>query len=280
MDQSTSPRLCNTQPLDERSLQLRRLVLDGLEGGERGHVGSSMSLIEMLRVLYDDILRHRPEDPSWPDRDRFILSKGHGCLALYAILADKGYFPAEELRRFCRIDGILGGHPEAAKVPGVEASTGSLGHGLSIGVGIALAMRIRGKSARVYVAMGDGEINEGSVWEAAMSASTHKLGNLIGLVDRNMIQSFGFTEEITQLEPLLDKWRSFGFDARQVDGHDVPALGRAIKECHGDDSRPHMLICKTVKGKGIPFAENDPAWHHKSKLSADILNDMRQALER
>jgi transketolase len=279
VDQSTSQRRCNVEPLDARSLHLRRLVLDGLEGGERGHIGSSMSLIEMVRVLYDHILRHRPEDPSWPDRDRFILSKGHGCLALYAILADKGYFPADELRRFCRIDGILGGHPDASKVPGVEASTGSLGHGLSIGVGMALAMRIRGNGARVYVAMGDGELNEGSVWEAAMSAGTHKLGNLIGLVDRNMIQSFGFTEQITQLEPLLDKWQSFGFDAQTVDGHDVPALRRAIEKCHGDGSRPHVLICETVKGKGIPFAENDPAWHHKSNLSAEILNEMRQALE-
>src|SRR3974390_1917048 len=151
-------------PLDERSKYLRKLVGRTLEGGERGHVGSSMSLIEILRVLYDDVLRYRPAEPHWADRDRMILSKGHGCLALYAVLADKGFFPLETLDTFCRRDSILGGHPEAGKVPGVEASTGALGHGPSYGVGVALAVRMQKRASRVIVVLGDGEIDEGSVW--------------------------------------------------------------------------------------------------------------------
>ena len=158
-------------------------MVRALEGGERGHVGSSMSLIEIMRVLYDDILRYRPAEPKWPERDRMILSKGHGCLALYVMLADKGFFPLETLDTFCRRDSILGGHPEAGKVPGVEASTGALGHGLSIGVGMALAARMQKRDSRVFVVMGDGEINEGSVWEAALCAGKHRLSNLTA-VDR------------------------------------------------------------------------------------------------
>src|SRR6516165_1093417 len=151
-------------PLDERSKFLRRLIVRGLEGGNRGHVGSSLSLVEILRVLYDHVLRYRPAEPRWPDRDRMILSKGHGCLALYVLLADKGFIPLETLDTFCRRDSILGGHPEASKVPGVEASTGALGHGLSVGVGMALAARIEKRDTRVIIVMGDGEFNEGSVW--------------------------------------------------------------------------------------------------------------------
>ena len=175
--------------LDERSKYLRRLVVKGLEGGNRGHVGSSMSLIEILRTLYDDILRVRPEEPTWHDRDRCILSKGHGCLALYALLADKGFFELEHLDKFCHVDGILGGHPEYGKVPGVEASTGALGHGLSIGVGMALSARMQNSDRKVFAIMGDGEINEGSVWEAALCAGKHQLTNLTAIVDYNKIQS-------------------------------------------------------------------------------------------
>ena len=169
--------------LDQRSRDLRRLIVRGLEGGGRGHIGSSMSLVEILRVLYDDVLRFKPDEPKWPERDRMILSKGHGCLALYVMLADKGFIPPETLDTFCRRDSILGGHPEAGKIPGVEASTGALGHGLSVGVGMALAARMQGRDSRVFVVMGDGEINEGSVWEAALSAGKHGLSNLTAIVD-------------------------------------------------------------------------------------------------
>ena len=264
--------------LDERSKFLRRLIVRGLEGGGRGHVGSSMSLVEILRVLYDDVLRHRPREPKWPGRDRMILSKGHGCLALYAILADKGFIPLAALDTFCQRDSILGGHPESAKIAGVEASTGSLGHGLSYGVGMALAQRIQGGDSRVFVLMGDGEINEGSVWEAALCAGKHKLANLIALIDYNKIQSAGFTRDIQDLEPLGDKWRAFGFAATEVDGHDVSALRSLLRRIPLQPDRPSAIICHTVKGKGIPFAENDPNWHHKNKFAASELANMYACL--
>jgi transketolase len=266
-------------PLDERSTQLRRLVVDALVGGERGHVGSSMSPIEILRVLYDDVLRHRPGEPGWPLRDRCILSKGHGCLALYALLADKGYFPTDLLKTFCRKGSILGGHPEHGKVPGVEASTGALGHGLSIGVGMALAARMQKRDSRVFVIMGDGEINEGSVWEAALSAGKHKLSNLVAIIDYNKIQSAGATAHIQELEPLLDKWRAFGFAAAEVDGHDVAKLRELFARVPLDASRPTAIVCHTVKGKGFPFAEHDPEWHHKSKVTAELGERLYAALE-
>jgi transketolase len=265
--------------LDERSKYLRRLVVRGLEGGGRGHVGSSMSLIEIIRVLYDDVLRYRPKEPKWRDRDRMILSKGHGCLALYVLLADKGFIELETLDTFCRRDSILGGHPEAGKIPGVEASTGALGHGLSVGVGMALAARMQRRDSRVFVVMGDGEINEGSVWEAALCAGKHRLSNLTAIVDYNKIQSAGTTREIQDLEPLADKWRAFGFAPVEVDGHDVTALRNLFRRLPLAGDKPTAIICHTVKGKGIPFAENDPNWHHKAKISADVMSKMYGALE-
>ncbi len=268
-----------TPPLDERSKYLRKLVVRALAGGERGHVGSSMSLIEIMRVLYDDILRYRPDDPKWDGRDRMILSKGHGCIALYIMLADKGFIPLETLDTFCRRDSILGGHPEAGKVPGVEASTGALGHGLSIGVGMALAARIQKRDSKVVVVMGDGEINEGSVWEAAMCAGKHKLSNLTAVIDYNKIQSAGPTREIQDLEPLVDKWRAFNFAPVEVDGHDVEALRQVFGRLPAQQDRPTAIICHTVKGKGISFAENDANWHHKSKISQDVVAKLHAALE-
>jgi transketolase len=270
-------RLPNAARLDDRSLHLRRLVVQALEGGGRGHVGSSLSLIEILRVLYDDVLRHRPTEPRWSGRDRFILSKGHGCLAQYALLADKGYFPVEELRSFCKRDSFLGGHPEAGKVPGVEASTGALGHGLPIGLGMALAARIRKADTRVFVVMGDGEINEGSVWEAAMCAGKHALANLTAVVDYNKLQSYGLVSQVQPLEPLADKWRAFGFDAVEADGHDVAEL-RKVFARRVRASRPLAVICHTVKGKGLPFAEGDPTWHHKNRVNPKMAADMYAAL--
>jgi len=266
--------------LDERSLYLRRLVVRALEGGGRGHVGSSLSLIEIMRVLYDDILAYRPREPQWADRDRSILSKGHGCLALYAVLADKGFFPLDELDRFCRRTSILGGHPEAGKVPGVEASTGALGHGLPIGVGRAIALRHQKRRSRVFVTMGDGEIDEGSVWEAALAANKHRLSNLTALIDYNKIQSAGRTSAILDLEPLADKWRSFGFAVAEIDGHDVSALRGILRRVPLDPDKPTAIICHTIKGRGISFAENDAEWHHKSSISPAVIRDLYAALER
>jgi transketolase len=266
--------------LDERSIYLRELVIDALEGGGRGHVGATLSLIEIFRVLYDEILRVRPDEPDWPERDRCILSKGHGCLALYALLADKGFFDKAELGRQCRAEAMLGGHPERAHIPGVEASTGALGHGLSIGIGIALALRLKRSAARVYVVMGDGELDEGAVWEAAMSAAKHRLGNLTALVDYNKLQSYGPVAEVMPLEPLADKWRSFGFHVAEVNGHDVADLRAGLMGVAAVADRPSIVICHTVKGKGFDMAEGNAAWHHKAKVRAEDVSEMRDALRR
>ena len=264
-------------PLDRRSRDLRHLVIDALEGGTRGHIGAAMSLIEIMRVLYDDILSYRPSEPAWSERDRCILSKGHGCLAL---LTDKGFFPRDELRTFSRAGSMLGGHPEAQRVPGVEASTGSLGHGLSVGVGMALAARMQERKNRVFVIMSDGEINEGSVWEAAMCASKHRLSNIAAVIDYNKIQLAGSTAEIMELEPLADKWRAFGFAVAESDGHDVEALRPEFEGVPLEEDKPSVVICHTVKGKGIDFAAHNPAWHHKSRIGSELINDLRSSVGR
>ena len=265
--------------LDSRSRYLRSLIVRGLIGGNRGHLGSSMSLVEILRVLFDSFLKFRASEPKWSERDRFILSKGHGCLALYALLADKDFFPMSALDEFCQSGGILGGHPESGKVPGVEASTGALGHGLPIGVGMALAGRIRKQRYRVVVVTGDGEINEGSNWEAAMSAAKHGLENLSVFVDYNKLQSYGSTKEVCDLEPLADKWKSFGFSVREVDGHNVPALESCINELPFKSGKPSAIICHTVKGRGFEFAEGRPEWHHKSRFNIEDIDRIYAALK-
>lgn len=266
-------------PLDARSRELRKLVVRGIQGGGRGHVGSSFSLVEIFRVLFDHVLRFNPADPRWPDRDRCILSKGHGCLALYALLADKGFFSMDELDRFCRKGGILGGHPEIFKVPGVEASTGSLGHGLPIGIGFALAARIDRRDSRVFVVSSDGESNEGSVWEAAMCAGKHKLSALTVIVDYNKQQSYGATKDVLDLEPFADKWRAFGFAAVEVDGHNVDELRTTFEKLPLDPSKPSAIICHTIKGRGISFAEGNPEWHHKAKVTDAEVASLFAALE-
>jgi transketolase len=279
------PKVCiETQPggktpLDARSKKLRLDVVDIFEHARRGHVGSTFSLMEIIRVLYDDVLRINPRNPRDPKRDRFILSKGHGCLALYVVLADKGFFPPDELYRFCAYDGILGGHPDAGKIPGVEASTGALGHGLSIGVGMAVSAKLDGRDSRVFVVMGDGEINEGSVWEAAFSAGNRGLENLVAIIDYNKQQSYDTTFSVQNLEPLADKWRAFGFAVCEVDGHDVCALRKIFGDAPLEPGKPTCVICHTVKGKGFPISENDLSWHHKSKITDEDLASLRVALK-
>jgi transketolase len=265
-------------PLDARSVALRRTIVRTLEAGQRGHVGAAFSIVEILRVLYDDVLRYDAGNPRWAGRDRFVLSKGHGCLALYAILADKGFFPEAELRRFCKSDGLLGGHPEH-HIPGVEASTGSLGHGMSIALGFALNARLVRASYRTFVVIGDGESNEGSIWEAALSAGKHRLDNFVVLTDYNKHQSYGSTAEVQNLDPLAGKWRAFGFAAIDVNGHDPAALGDVLSRVPLDPGRPTAVICHTVKGKGVAFAENNMVWHHQNKVTAEDAERLLAALE-
>jgi transketolase len=265
-------------PLDSRSRHLRRLVVRMLQGAGRGHVGSAFSCIDVLRVLYDDVLRFDVSNPMWPARDRCILSKGHGCLALYALLADKGFFPDSELDRVCAADGILGGHPDSTKVPGVEASTGALGHGLSIGLGMALSLRLAKSDSRVFVILGDGECNEGSVWEAAMCAGKHRLANLTAVVDYNKHQAYGSIREVQDLEPLAEKWRAFGFAVRELDGHDISELRDTFASLPIERAKPTAIIAHTVKGRGAAFAENNMKWHHKNKVSDQEVESLLAAI--
>jgi transketolase len=273
------PSLASNIALDERSVYLRQLVCRTLEGGNRGHVGSTLSLIEIMRVLYDEILQCDPKNPKWELRDRCILSKGHGCIAQYVVMADKGYFDLSHLDTFCHFDSILGGHPDANKIPGIEACTGSLGHGLSVGLGFGLAAKMKKRTSRTFVIMGDGEINEGSVWEAAMAIGKHKLDNVIAMVDYNKIQSAGATKDIQDLEPLADKWRAFNFATIEVNGHDINELREVLNRLPLESGKPTAIICHTVKGKGIHFAEHNPTWHHKAKLAKETIQEMYAALE-
>jgi transketolase len=265
--------------LDARSISLRRAIIETLASGRRGHLGSALSLVEILRVLYDDVLRYDAKHPGWEQRDRCILSKGHGCLALYVLLAEKGFFPSSELGKFCKSDGILGGHPEYGKIPGIEASTGSLGHGLSIGVGFALNARYEQADYHTFVIIGDGEADEGSVWEAAMSAGKHRLSNLTVIVDYNKQQSYDVTDVIQDLEPFATKWQAFGCAATEVDGHDVNALKSVLSGLPLEPDKPSVIICHTVKGKGIKFIEHNLSWHHKSSITDNEIQSLLAALE-
>ncbi len=265
-------------PLNARSKALRKTIILMMEKAGRGHLASALSLVEMMSVLYDDILQYDPKHPQWPMRDRCILSKGHGCLALYAILADKGFFPESELWRFCKKDGLLGGHPER-KIPGVETSTGSLGHGLSVGIGFALNEKYEKAGYRTFVILGDGECNEGSVWEAALCAGKHKLSSLTVMIDYNKHQSYGPTREVQDLEPFSDKWKSFGFGVAEADGHDVRELRSVLSALPLEPDKPNAVICHTVKGKGISYMENNLSWHHKSKVSDDEIQALLASVE-
>ncbi|MDE2223116.1 MAG: transketolase [Candidatus Omnitrophica bacterium] len=264
--------------MDERSRYLRKLVVSGIEATKKGHIGSALSLVEIIRVLYDDILNYRPQEPLWPDRDRFILSKGHGCLALYAVLADKGFIKTDELKTYALEGSRLGGCSESI-VPGVEATTGALGHGLAVGIGMAMAARMQKRPSRVYVVMGDGELNEGSVWEGALCAAKYKLSHLTVIIDCNKFQIAGSTRDVLDLEPLKEKWESFGFVTREVDGHDVNALRKIYKELPFSNTKPSAIIAHTVKTKGVTFAEGDYKWHWKSGLDEATLNKIKASLE-
>ncbi len=263
--------------LFNKAIDLRCKLFDiSLKAGS-GHFGGSLSAMDILTVLYYDVLNVKPEDPEWADRDRFVLSKGHALLALAGILLDKGYYTEEFIENYNGYESAFGMHPNMHYIPGVDMSTGSLGHGLSVSVGMALAGKLDNASWRVYTLLGDGECNEGMIWEAAMSAPQFKLDNLCAVVDRNKLCLDGPTEEIMALEPFADKWRDFGWNVLEVDGHDVEALKNAFdsaKECKG---KPTIIIADTIKGKGAEFMENETNWHYGG-LDEETVEDLKNKL--
>ena len=247
--------------LKEMAQKCRKDVLNMVMSSGEGHLGAAFSSMEILTTLYFSILNIDPSQPHRKDRDRFIMSKGHGCFAYYAVLARRGFFPVDLLDTVKQKDTIFGGHPDRDKVPGIDVSTGSLGHGLSIGAGMALADKRDGKSARVFVLMGDGECQEGSVWEAAMFASAHNLDNLIAIVDANSLQAIGRTDDIVGIEPLSEKWRAFGWEVCEADGHDCSELSDKLSHIPIKPGLPTAVIARTVKGKGVSYMENEIMWH-------------------
>jgi transketolase len=252
------------QGYPEMAARIRRSVLRMTHKARASHVGTSFSMADILAVLYGGAMRVDPARPDWPDRDRFVLSKGHGAAGVYAALAERGFFPAGWLDRYCEDGSPLAGHITHHGVPGVEVSTGSLGHGLSIACGMALAGRHDGRPYRVFALLSDGECDEGSIWEAVLFAPHHRLDNLVAIVDYNKIQSFGTVKEVLDLEPFADKWKAFGWSVREVDGHDHGQVHDAVSAVPFEPGRPSVILAHTVKGKGVSFMEDKLAWHYKS----------------
>lgn len=266
--------------LEKKANWMRRQTLEMCVCGGGGHLVSSFSCADILVALYyGGILRFDPANPDWDERDRFIISKGHGATILYPILADLGFFSSDELSKFCQDDSMLGVHPDN-NIPGIEVITGSLGHGLSIATGLALAAKMDKKDYMTIALLGDGECYEGAVWEAAMFAGHHQLNNLAGMVDRNGLSVTDFTEKNLRLNPLEDKWRSFGWDTITINGHAFPEILAALENFRSRSSdKPLMIIANTIKGKGISFMENDPLWHTRIPTGEQI-EMARKELER
>lgn len=253
--------------------KLRATILQMIFMAKSGHPGGSLSAIDIILELYKNEMRHDPKNPKWPERDRFVLSKGHGVPALYATLAHCGYFNEEKLLSLRKLGSVLQGHPANRLMPSIEASTGSLGQGLSVALGMALAARLANKDQPwfVYALMGDGEQQEGQVWEAAMCAGHYNVGNLIAFVDRNKGQIDGLVDDIMTIEPLADRYKSFGWHTLVIDGHDFNAIHQAVAEGRKETKRPTMIIAKTVKGKGVSFLESDTvSWHGKSLSQEEL----------
>lgn len=250
--------------LDELCLRFRNDIIDVLHNIQTGHPGGSLSCTEILTVLYFQVMNLNPEDPKWEKRDRLILSKGHAAPILYRILAELGYFPKEDLQTLRQLGSYLQGHPCVHKTPGVELSTGPLGLGLGAGIGMALGERLKGSDAYIYVVLGDGEIQEGAVWEAAMAGNKFKTTHCIAILDNNGVQLDGTNEEIMPMGDIGAKWEAFGWNVIHCDGHDVMEIENAVTMAKGVTDRPSIIICKTIKGKGISFMEGKNAWHGKA----------------
>lgn len=248
----------------ELAKRVRVHALKMTSRGGSSHVGAAFSIADILAVLYGHVMRHDPTQPRWPGRDRFILSKGHAGAAVYATLAESGYFPTENLVRHYQDGSVLSGHVSHKGIPGVELSTGSLGHGLGVGVGMAKALKMLGSQSRVFVLLSDGECDEGTIWEAALFAPHHELGNVIAIVDFNKIQSLAPIAETLALEPFRQKWESFNWNVIESDGHDHEALKAAFSKISASNSRPTVVLAHTTKGKGVSFMENTVLWHYRT----------------
>ena len=268
--------------IDEATLsviarEVRKDILKMTSAVNSGHPGGAMSATDIIVTLYYYKMRHNPEDPRWEKRDRFVLSKGHVCPALYSVLARTGYFPLEKLNEFRRIDGDLQGHPDMRKTLGIEISTGSLGHGIGAAVGMALALKLDKSDSRVYCMIGDGEAQEGSVWEATMAASHYNLDNLCVILDNNNLQIDGPVDEVMSIYPTMEKWRAFGWHVIEINGHDFGEIKAALDEADTVKYKPTMIVAKTVKGKGVSFMENRAEWHGKA-LPPDLLKEALKEL--
>ncbi len=248
--------------LEYTALNVRRNILRLIRAGEAGHVGGALSSVEILTALYFNLLNIDPKKPNWPQRDRFVLSAGHKCLVLYAALAERGFFDKSILDTYGALDSKVPGHPNMHKLPGIETNTGALGHGLSIAGGMSLGLKLDKSSSKVYVVMGDGELAEGSNWEAASAAAMHKLDNLIVFVDRNKLQISGPTVDVMSYEPLDERWRSFGWGVRTIDGHNMKTIIDTVNQAPFEKGKPSVIIADTLKSKGLSFAEGKVSYHY------------------
>ena len=269
--------------LEAIARECRVQIIRMLTHAGSGHPGGSLSVIDVVTMLFFKWMRHDPKRPDWPDRDRLILSKGHCVPALYAAMARAGYFPEDKLITLRKLGSPLQGHPDRMSLPGIEAATGSLGQGLSIATGIALGLKLRAAPSRVYCILGDGEIQEGQVWEAAMSAPqlgqpAHPLDNLTVILDYNKIQLDDFVAKIRDLEPLVAKWQAFNWPVIEIDGHDLDQIDKALEQAHATRGKPCFIVAHTVKGKGVSFMENNPEWHGKAPKPAEAIAALREIL--
>lgn len=264
MSTNTLAKKLSPEELEKMALNIRRDIIQMIYDANSGHPGGSLSIADLISALYFNVLNHDPSKPDWEDRDRFILSKGHACPALYSAMARTGYFPYEELKTLRKIDSRIQGHPEVRKLPGIEASTGSLGQGLSIGAGLALGAKVQGKNFRTYVMTGDGELDEGQIWEAALFCGNKKIDNLVVIVDSNKQQLDGWIKDISSLDPLDDKWRAFGWEVIEIDGHNMNEILSAFEKAAQTKGKPTVIIANTIKGKGVSFMENNLDFHGAS----------------